>query len=156
MRQRAQESDATGRVLQHVLAHGLLVPTPIVFSLWMPILEQAADKGIPGIIFDGNPRKLYEAHMLEEVLEMYGWKDAFRAVHIQVSEEEARSRMEARARADDTPASIEERLSWFRSEVQPVLAYYRERGVLAEVNGEQEPDAVFRDLTRELAPVLSP
>lgn len=149
LRKRAQETDAVGHTLKETLKRGLLVPTPIVFSLWMPILMRMKNEGlVKGVIFDGNPRKLYEAQMLDEVFEMFDWKERFRAYHLRISDEEAERRLLARGRHDDNPGDIMERLGYFRTEVVPMLEYYKKSGVLVEVNGEQSVEEVHEEIMR--------
>lgn len=151
LRKRAQKNDVVGKAVKQALDHGGLIPTPVVFSLWMPLLEKIKREGkTRGIIFDGNPRKLYEAHMLEEVFEMFGWKDKFRACYINVLEKEAKKHMLQRTRYDDTPEGIEGRLLYFHKEVMPLLDYYRKKGVLIEVNGEQNIEAVHQEIFKKL------
>ncbi len=147
LREKAKKNDFIGKKIQQTLNQGGLIPTPIVFSLWMPKLEELSKSNAKGVIFDGNPRKLYEAYMLEEVFEMFSWHD-FRACYINISKEEALSRLEKRKRHDDSDAR--ERLSWFETEVIPVIDYYREKGALIEINGEQSIEMVQRELYEKL------
>ncbi|MBI83625.1 MAG: adenylate kinase [Planctomycetaceae bacterium] len=49
-------------------------------------------------------------------------------------------------RSDDNEAVVEQRLSAYRTQTEPVLDYYRDRGLFCEVNADQAPDAVFEDL----------
>jgi adenylate kinase len=49
-------------------------------------------------------------------------------------------------RSDDTEATVRSRLEVYRRQTAPLLAYYRERGLLREVNGDQEVEQVFRSL----------
>ena len=155
LRERARKNDVVGDRLRYVLDNGLLVPTPIVFSLWMPILEHAYNNpGVLGIIFDGNPRKLYEAQMLEEVLAMFEWQDFFRVCYLNVSREVAKQRLLLRMREDDKAEKIESRLDWFESEVQPVIDYYKNKGVLCDINGEQPIEGVYKELRVKLKDFL--
>ncbi|MBI2577410.1 MAG: nucleoside monophosphate kinase [Candidatus Wildermuthbacteria bacterium] len=155
LRDRSKKGDAVGDKLRDILDNGLLVPTPIVFSLWMPKLEQIYNEGkVKGIIFDGNPRKLYEAMMLEELCLMFGWAKNFRACYINVHEEEAEKRLLERGRFDDNNKEIQERFSWFNNEVMEVVERYRKMGVLVEVNGTQPVEAVHRDIFGNLGSFL--
>lgn len=147
LRELAEQDSLTGRRVRECLEKGLLIPTPVVFSLWSPRLVEAfEDNRDSGVLFDGNPRKVYEAMMLKEFLGMYGYADRFFAVHIALTDEEARRRLAARGREDDVFEAIEERLRWFRTDVQPVLDFYNQEGVLYEVNGEQAVEKVAEDL----------
>ena len=152
LRRKAQGRDLIGRKVRYVLENGLLIPTPIVFSLWMPQLVRVKnnEKKYRGVIFDGNPRKLYEAQMLDEVFDMFGWSKRFRVCYIHISEKESRKRLQARDRFDDASKEIEERLRWFRTDVEKALAYYKKRGVLVEVNGEQSQEAVQKEIQKKL------
>lgn len=155
LRERSQKGDAVGNKLRDILDNGLLMPTPIVFSLWMPKLEQIYNEGkVKGIIFDGNPRKPYEAMMFEELFLMFGWEKKFRACHIKISEEESKKRLLGRGRFDDTKKEIQERFSWFNDEVMEVVGHYAKMGVLVEVNGAQSVEAVHRDIVQSLGSFL--
>src|SRR5579884_511962 len=49
-------------------------------------------------------------------------------------------------RADDTPDAIKKRLDLYFAETEPLLAYYRERGVLAEVDGNRPKEVVTDEI----------
>lgn len=49
-------------------------------------------------------------------------------------------------RDDDTEDTVRERIRVYHESTEPVVEYYREAGVLEEVDGEQSPDAVWEDL----------
>jgi len=46
-------------------------------------------------------------------------------------------------RSDDSAPVVRERLRVYREKTAPLVAFYRERGVLETIDGEQSPDAVF-------------
>jgi adenylate kinase len=47
-------------------------------------------------------------------------------------------------REDDTEEAIERRLKLYDEETSPLLHWYKERNLLAEINGTGSPDAVTR------------
>jgi adenylate kinase len=150
LREKAKEDSALGRKTKEVLLEGKLMPTPLVFMLWMPLLAEFHEQeDVKGIVFDGNPRKFYEAKMLEEVFEMFGW-DEIKTCYIKISEEESYERLRKRKRMDDTDDEIKERLSWFKDEVEPVIDYFKEKGILVEVNGEQSVEDVWKEIEEKL------
>lgn len=51
-------------------------------------------------------------------------------------------------RADDRREVVEKRLAVYREQTRPLVDYYRERGVLVEVDGARTPDQVFESLIR--------
>jgi len=58
-------------------------------------------------------------------------------------------------RADDTPEVIRQRLVAYHGLTQPLEAYYAARGVLVEVDADQEVDRVFEQLSDEVSRRLS-
>lgn len=45
-------------------------------------------------------------------------------------------------REDDTPEAIKRRLALYFAQTEPLIEYYREAGVLVEIDGDQQVDAV--------------
>jgi adenylate kinase len=54
-------------------------------------------------------------------------------------------------RADDTPAAVRKRLDLYAAETLPLVPFYAERGLLAEVDGLGSPDEVFDRLLKAIA-----
>lgn len=149
LRKRAENEDFLGKKIKEIMSKGGLIPTPLVVLIWMPLLVEFFEKGVSGIIFDGNPRKLYEGYMLEEVFNLFGWKD-ITFYHLKISEEEARKRLFKRGRNDDIEEDIKERMNWFKDEVEPVINHYREKEMLIEIDGEQSIENVWKDIKENL------
>lgn len=135
------------RKLKRELARGHLIPSWFVYFLWMYQLLRLPES--KGIIFDGSPRKITEAEFLDEAL---AWLQRPRALAliIDISEKEARRRLRARRRSDDTPAAITQRFAAFAREVRPVIKRYRQRGSVLFIDGEQPSMAVFRTILQKL------
>lgn len=53
-------------------------------------------------------------------------------------------------RSDDTQEVIKQRLAAYHFMTEPIAAYYRQRGVLLVVNGEQSIPYVFEDILKKL------
>lgn len=156
LRDRAQEKDFLGKKIADILEVGGIIPTPITFMLWMPELEKLAQQTTyQGLLFDGSPRKLHEAQMLDDTLELYGWSEHMRVLNINISKEEAMRRLLLRARSDDDEASIRSRLAWFKTYVEPTLDHYRKKGLLVDVQGEQPVEDVHKEVLLKLKDFLS-
>lgn len=150
LRKRAQKKDFVGKHIKQIMARGGLAPTPLVFHMWLHELEKIRKKkNSKGVILEGSPRKLYEAWMLQEALEFYGWGE-MKAVHLNISDKEAFKRLLLRARPDDKVQAVKERLKWFRTEVKPVIAFYKRQGLLVEVDGERSIKTIHKDMVRKL------
>ena len=63
---------------------------------------------------------------LEDAFKFFERKQ-IEVVNLETPEEVVRERMQSRAREDDTDASIEERLRWYREDTLPVVEYFRKR-----------------------------
>ncbi len=53
-------------------------------------------------------------------------------------------------RADDRPEAVKARFEVYRSQTEPILPYYRNRGILRVVDGMAEIDEVTREIDRVL------
>jgi adenylate kinase len=53
-------------------------------------------------------------------------------------------------RKDDHVETVSHRIRIYYQQTQPLIDYYRQRGLLLEVNGAQEIDFVFSDLLTAL------
>lgn len=51
-------------------------------------------------------------------------------------------------RSDDRPEAIGKRLEVYRSQTAPLLAYYRDRKVLREIDANRSPDVVYQELLK--------
>ena len=150
LRKRAERNDYTGKNLKEGLKQGFLTPTPLVFEIWVEEFDRLKNKDdFNGFIMDGNPRKLYEAHLLEQLFEWYEWGNVT-LVHINISAEEAMKRTKERARIGDTVEEMEHKEEWYKIDVTPVLEYFASKGKSIDVNGEQSEEKVYKDIKSQL------
>ncbi len=154
LRQKAEAGGYSGKKIGEVLEKGLLIPTSIISHIWMGCLEEIKSKeddGFKGILFDGSPRKLIEAKILEEALEWYDWDKNVKVILLDISREEAVKRLTLRHREiDDTPEAIKERLDFFDKEVAPVIDFYENKGCLIRINGEQSIENIHQEILEKL------
>jgi adenylate kinase len=72
----------------------------------------------------------------------------------QVPDELAVERLHVRAlqegRTDDTPEIIRHRLEVFHQRTEPVVEYYRSKGILVGIHAERPIDAVFAEVQEVL------
>ncbi len=131
---------------------GKLVTDEIVIGVAEERLRQ--DDAKDGFILDGFPRTVAQAEALDGLLEKLGVA-LERCVAMTVDEDELVGRLLKRAeiegRADDNEASIRVRMKEYREKTEPLVDYYRQRGVLAEVSGEGTIEAVAQRIQNALA-----
>jgi len=127
---------------------GALVPDATVVGLTLERLRQPdCDKGY---LLDGFPRTVVQAEALDKALTEEG-RAIDLVVHISVPEDELVARMLERGRkegrADDTAETIRHRLGVYREETAPVVGFYRELGICADIDGSGSLDDVFARIT---------
>lgn len=147
-----------GRQAQAVMDSGQLVSDEIVVGIVRERISQAdAQKGF---VLDGFPRTVAQAEALDRVLEERGWSiDA--VIEFRVDEEKLVSRIEKRAaetaaaglpvRKDDTPEVFKRRLNEFRLQTAAVGPYYRERGLIRQIDGMAAIPSVSAEIDAILA-----
>lgn len=87
-----------------------------------------------GFLLDGFPRTIAQAEGLASLLDSLDQPlDA--VVNLQVPFEEITQRMLARGRADDTEATIKNRLSVFEEQTRPLVEFYETKALLKSVDG---------------------
>lgn len=178
-----KQDNFNGKKIKAVIDQGILAPTFLIFQQWINRLGEiklSTDTNFKGIIFDGSPRKLVEAHMMQEAMVWYEWDKNFKAVLVDISREEAFNRLTKRrqckscgqlipyvgaykdliacdkcggelvVRVDDTPEAINLRLDLFDQEVMPVVNFFEQEGFLVKVNGEQSIEDVQKEILAKI------
>jgi adenylate kinase len=113
----------------------------------------AADTGT-GFILDGFPRTVPQAEALDEMLAGIE-RELLVVLRFELPEEVAVQRLVGRAReqgrTDDTPEVIRHRLEVFRAKTEPVVGYYREKGLLVDVDANRSVGEVLAEVRQILA-----
>jgi adenylate kinase len=107
----------------------------------------------PGFLLDGYPRTLAQVEELDGMIAHTGHRlDA--VVVLTVDAEELVQRLLQRAqtdgRADDTEEVIRRRQEIYQEETQPLIAVYRQRGLVQEIDGMGDVDAVTKRIFEAL------
>jgi len=162
-----------------IVNSGGLPPAWFSAYLWESELIRFTGPKIKTAIFEGTPRRIWEAELLDEIAYfMFGLKPI--AIYLDISDKEAKKRLLRRLickkckqpvpyklieknpktcsfcggaiikRKDDDEGSIKKRLVWYKTEVLPTIEYYRKQKRLVSINGEQDVSAVFAELWGKL------
>ncbi len=140
-----------GKKVAGIMDRGELVSDEIVIALIEEQLDQ--NKGAPGFIFDGFPRTLAQAEALDALLASRG-SQVDRVIRLNVDDKALLDRItlrfEEQGRDDDNPTAFAVRLDAYNKQTAPLLPYYRDKGLLKEVNGMDDIDAVAGAVSRIL------
>lgn len=130
---------------QEIMQSGGLIPDSYVHSILAAEMDLYDDQY--KLLIDGFPRNFHEARWL---IDEYG-ANISAYIILQVSDEIVEQRLEARARQDDTPEAIAERLEIFHTETDSIIQYFEEQMIpVVHIDGTQEIDAVQDELIDKL------
>ncbi|MGH9021551.1 MAG: adenylate kinase [Acidimicrobiia bacterium] len=168
LRAAAKGATELGMLARQYLERGELVPDEVVVGLVAECLT--APEASVGFVLDGFPRTLAQAESLDGVLEPRGVEVV---VALSVPVEVVVARLSARRvcatcaanyslsappakdwrcdacggpvvqRSDDVEEAIARRLALYDAETEPLIQFYRDRGVLVVVDGVGDEEAVF-------------
>ena len=140
----------TAQIVKKVIEGGNLMPESIVIGLWANYLVNNFT-GKENLVFDGAPRRLCEATILNDTLKFYNISK-YKVVYINTSIKWCTERLLARGRRDDTKEGIAKRMAWFDADVIPCLEYFKKNGAcdFVDVNGEQTIEEVRNEIVRKV------
>ncbi|MFH1509310.1 MAG: nucleoside monophosphate kinase [bacterium] len=174
MRDRSKQEDKLGNKLKEI-NKGVHMSDEIALQVVEDVLQKTDPE--KGLIFDGYPRTAGQANDLHGLLKDLDKDDNLQAIWIDISREEALTRLlkrrlcvdcgniyadltvekcdkcggEVVQRDDDQNADkINKRLDWFDEHVKAAIKYYDELGVLQKINGVQSREDVHADILRAL------
>ena len=168
LRKHIEGATELGKQVESTLAAGHLVSDEILLELLAKELKSLDSKNI---LLDGYPRNLKQAkdlerfsevtaviylqvgldHLVERIAGRQVCASCGKAFHrsFHPSKEEGSCDScggDLRQRPDDTQEKLEVRYRVYEQETMPVLDFYRQRGLLKEVNGGVSPAEVARNL----------
>lgn len=140
-----------GLEVARIMAEGSYVPDEITDAIVRDRL--AEPDAAAGWLLDGYPRTLAQVEALDGVLAGAG--HGIDAVISLVAEEahlidRLLKRAELEGRADDNAETIKHRMEVYNEATDPLIAIYRERGLLVEVDGLGTVDEVGQRITEAL------
>ena len=134
LREAVAEGTPLGNKVQGIMASGALVDDALMADVVRDRLAKA-DAG-RGFLLDGYPRTLPQAETLAGILRDAG-RNLDAVLLVDVPEDELVRRALLRGRGDDKEDVIRERLRVYREKTAPLIGYYRERGLLREIDGNR-------------------
>ncbi|HET9402136.1 MAG TPA: adenylate kinase [Candidatus Acidoferrales bacterium] len=175
LRENVREGTALGEMAKPIMRRGDLVPDDLVLEMVRERLRRADCER--GFVFDGFPRTLPQAEQLEKILAADGFdaplvlnfvvdRDLLvrriagrrnctmcgAIYHVDnqpprvtgICDNDGSTLTQ---RADDREEVIGPRIATFYEQTEPLVAYYRSRGLLEDLDAEGEVDSVTRAVT---------
>lgn len=149
LRDQVAKGGHTGELINYFLVNGLRVPDFLAVYLQSKrVIENMS--GEEHIIGDGLARGDDQARAIDDMMLFYKRHD-MQIIDIQISEETAVNRLIKRGRNDDTPDAIRNRLSWYKTDVLPQMAMFRDRGrVVHVIDGELDEETIHQNILKAL------
>jgi len=173
-----------GRRAQAYVERGALVPDDVMIALIEERLGRPDARR--GFVLDGFPRTLPQAEALDRVLDAAGrtldavlyfeigdetilrrltgrWvcRAAGHIYHLEYHPPAVAGRCDVDGsalyqREDDRPATVRHRLAVYHRETQPVVEFYRQRGVFATIDAEGDIEAVYQTVLQAIRTRMAP
>lgn len=151
IRKEIAEGTELGKMAGDIINRGELLSDEFVVNLIGNSMAQAEDA--EGFLFDGFPRTVAQAEILDRMLEKEG-HPLKGLICIHVPFEELKRRMLERAkiegRADDNEEVIEKRFKEYNDKTVHVAGHYKKKGVHVEVDGNFSVDQVFDSIVKAI------
>ena len=164
-----------GVLAKSYISKGELVPDEVTNGI---VKERLAQDDIKetGFLLDGYPRTIDQAHALDKILaDLDIQLDA--VINIEVNPDSLLERLSGRIihretgetfhkvfnppvdykeedyyqREDDKPETVKRRLDVNIAQGQPIIDHYRAKGLVHDIQGNQEIEAVFSDIKKVLS-----
>jgi adenylate kinase len=147
-RELVRSGSAAGKRLKEDLENGMLMPVWYACFLFEgAILDLTADDFI---VFQGACRILPEAELFDE---LHTWlKRPYTVIYIDITEDTMRQRVAHRGegRAEDGAHAIQNRITEFNTKTVPSIEFFKSKGTLISVSGEQSIEKVHQDVLAAL------
>ena len=167
-----------GKKAKEYMDQGKLVPDEITIGMLLDRIHEEDCKD--GYVLDGFPRTIPQAESLTKALEEMGESIDYAinvdvpdsaivsrmggrracvncgaTYHVEFNPPKKEGVCDVCGeklilRDDDKPETVQNRLTVYHEQTQPLIDYYKKAGVLAEVDGTQDMDKVFEDITAVL------
>ncbi|MCC4771247.1 adenylate kinase [Methanosarcina sp. DH2] len=178
LRANVREGTELGLAAKSYMDKGELVPDQVLIGIIKNRLKE--DDCKKGFILDGYPRTVPQADALEAILDEID-KPIDIVLNLEVPDEVLVGRISGRLmckcgasyhtisnppkkdnicdicggevfqRVDDTADAVQNRLDVYKKQTQPLINYYKEKGILVTLDGTKDIEVVFEDIKAILA-----
>ncbi len=136
----AKEDSDLGKRVREVMEKGELVDDQTISEILRQAMAKVDLSG--GFIVDGYPRSLEQLKFFDPGFDV--------VVNFKIPDGVVLERLIKRQRVDDTPEAINRRLKIYYGQTQPLIEYYRNLGILKEIDARGSVDDVQNSLRKAL------
>lgn len=170
-RKASRENTPLGKRVKKIVKSGKLVDDKTILEMVEEFLKRPEYQ--KGVVFEGFPRNLFQAENLKAKIDKVFYltlsrKEVLRRLTARrickkcganfnlvtqppkVKDQCDFCRGELFQREDDTKEAVLQRLKLFDEQTRPVLDFYREQGVLQEIDGERPVPVILKDILQRL------
>lgn len=138
LRARMEGQDPIAEKIRNIMKKGELLDDESLMTVFREEINRQEYKN--GVVLDGAPRTLNQARLIDNEVKLD------KIFYLRVQDDVNTQRLLARGRADDTPELIAKRLGLYHKQTEPVLDYYRQKGILEEIDGIRGVEDIFKDI----------
>lgn len=175
LRDRIKRNDALAAKIKRLIDRGNFVSDDIILDVAFEAIQNSLKEKMVGVVLDGLPRNLSQAESLEGFLKGENFEEP-QVINIAISDDEAVFRIVHRktcpeckrtipytketiklkkcpfcktkliARKDDSEEVVRKRLKIYEKDTAPLVDYYKNKGILKEIDGERPIEEIHRDI----------
>lgn len=150
IREEIQNNTHFGNTAKSFIDSGKLLPDSLIFSMIFNLYSKIKEDKI---IFDGFPRTLEQAKKFVSYME-YNKKSIDKVIYINIDNDTILNRIIERSkeenRTDDTIEIAKNRISEFNTKTKPVIDFFKEKGIVYEINGNDTIENISNCIMQEL------
>ncbi len=145
LRREIKAGTELGRQAAALIEKGNLVPDEVVEG--MIASELAAHPHVKGFIYDGFPRTVAQAEVLDKLLADRGEK-VTGVISVIIDDEMVKERIKHRAHLEDRKDDMDDeivatRIKNYHAKTEPVIGFYKAQGKYHEIDGVGPIDTIF-------------
>ncbi len=154
LRKEIAEGSDLGQKAKDIIAAGQLVSDDLIVQI---IEKRIRSEAKDGILFDGFPRTVVQAYILDGLLSKLSTSLTF-MLSLEVPGDELKARLLERGktsgRSDDTIQVIEKRLTEYEDKTMPLIDFYKGRGKYISIDGVGSIDDITERLNNAIDKTL--
>lgn len=152
LREEVKKGSELGKQADIIMKQGILLSDDLTIKIVEEFMSNHSNA--LGFIFDGFPRTINQAELLEKTFIKFNIKD-IKVISLSANEQELIKRLLKRAeiekRADDNEETIRKRLSLYQKETLPMLDFYKKKCPVININGIGAIEEIQKNIIKALA-----